>query len=107
MSGWIALAFAGVFEVVWALGLKYSDGFSRLGPTLLTLVASLLSFFCLGISLQTVPFGTAYAIWCGLGAAGVSIAGIALFNEPAQIPRLACLFLILAGVVGLKLVTPE
>jgi quaternary ammonium compound-resistance protein SugE len=103
VSGWIALAFAGAFEVVWALGLKYSDGFSRFWPSLGTLAALLLSFGFLGISLQTVPFGTAYAVWCGLGAAGVALAGIVLFGETATLVRLFCLFLIIAGTVGLKL----
>ncbi len=107
MSGWIALAFAGAFEVVWGLGLKYSEGLSRFWPSIATLMALLLSFLCLGFSLQTVPFGTAYAIWCGLGAAGVAIAGVALFNEPAPLSRLAGPFLIISGVVGLKLVTTE
>lgn len=107
MSGWVALAFAGAFEVVWALGLKYSDGFSRFWPSLGTLAALLLSFGFLAVSLQTVPFGTAYAVWCGLGAAGVAMAGIAFFGEPAAASRIACLLMIVAGTVGLKLMTPE
>jgi quaternary ammonium compound-resistance protein SugE len=105
-SAWIALLFAGLFEVGWALGLKYSDGFTRFWPTVATVVAIVLSFACMGISLKSLPFGTAYALWAGIGAAGTVIVGMAAFGEPADLFRIACLTLIVAGVVGLKLATP-
>jgi quaternary ammonium compound-resistance protein SugE len=105
-GAWIALLLAGLFEVGWALGLKYSDGFTRFWPTVATVVAVVLSFACMGISLKSLPFGTAYALWAGIGAAGTVIVGMAAFGEPADLFRIACLTLIVAGVVGLKLATP-
>jgi quaternary ammonium compound-resistance protein SugE len=106
MAGWLALAAAGLMEIVWTLGLKYSDGFTRLWPVVITVIAVPLSFVFLGMSLQSVPFGIAYAIWGGIGAAGALIAGIALFGEPADPARIVCLSLIVAGMVGLKLASP-
>jgi quaternary ammonium compound-resistance protein SugE len=103
MTAWLALFLAGCFEVIWAVGLKYSDGFSRFWPSMGTAVAILLSFGCLSLALQSMPFGTAYVVWCGIGAAGTTIAGIALFDEPAHFFRLGCLLLIVTGVFGLKL----
>jgi quaternary ammonium compound-resistance protein SugE len=97
---------AGVLEIVWALGLKYSDGFTQLWPSLLTLAAIAMSFALLGWSLKSVPFGTAYAVWTGIGAVGAAVAGIMLFGESADSARVACLVLIVAGTVGLRLVTP-
>jgi quaternary ammonium compound-resistance protein SugE len=104
---WLALFLAGALEIIWALGLKYSDGFTRFWPSVLTLVAIILSFALLGLALRGVPFGTAYAIWTGIGAAGAAIAGVFLFGESADVPRVCCLALIIAGAIGLKLVTPS
>lgn len=106
MMAWIALLLAGLLEIAWALGLKYSDGLTRFWPTLGTVVAILLSFALLSASLRVVPFGTAYAIWTGIGAAGAVVTGMVLFGEPADIVRVTCLGLIVAGMIGLKLVTP-
>jgi quaternary ammonium compound-resistance protein SugE len=103
MAAWLALAAAGAMEIAWTLGLKYSDGFTRLGPNLITAVAIPLSFIFLGFSLQSVPFGVAYAVWAGIGAAGAVVAGIVLFGEPADATRVVCLALIVLGVIGLKL----
>ncbi len=103
---WTLLFLAGLLEIAWALGLKYSHGFTRLWPSLATCLAIGLSFTLLGLSLKSVPFGTAYAVWTGIGAAGSVMLGILLFGEPADATRLACLTLIVAGIVGLKLVTP-
>lgn len=102
---WTALFFAGLFEIGWAIGLKYTEGFSRLVPSLLTLVAMAISLGLLGIALKSLPVGTAYAVWTGVGAVGTAILGIYLFNEPAGALRLASIGLILAGIIGLKLVT--
>jgi quaternary ammonium compound-resistance protein SugE len=104
---WVALFLAGMLEIMWAFGLKYSHGFTRFWPSVATCVAIVLSFGLLGLSLKSVPFGTAYAIWTGIGAAGAAIAGIVLFGEPADAARVGCLLLIVAGTVGLKLVTPN
>jgi quaternary ammonium compound-resistance protein SugE len=103
---WIVLFFAGVFEVVWAVGLKYSDGFSRLWPTVGTLVAAMISFVLLSAAMKQLPLGTAYAIWTGIGAVGAALAGIVLFGESASPVRLLCIGLIAAGIIGLKLATP-
>jgi len=103
---WVALLLAGLLEIAWVLGLKYSAGFTRFWPSVATFVAIALSFGLLGLSLKSVPFGTAYAIWTGIGAAGAAIAGIALFGESADAARIGCLILIVAGTVGLKLATP-
>ena len=100
---WLYLLIAGLFEVGWAIGLKYTEGFSRLGPSLATIAAMILSLGCLGLALKTLPVGTAYAIWTGVGAVGTAILGIYLFAEPANAMRLACIGLIVAGIVGLKL----
>jgi quaternary ammonium compound-resistance protein SugE len=104
--GWLSLLMAGALEIVWILALKYSDGFTRVGPSLVMLVAIGLSFALLGLSLKSVPFGTAYAVWTGIGAAGAVIAGVTLFGEPADIGRIGCLILIVGGTIGLRLVTP-
>jgi quaternary ammonium compound-resistance protein SugE len=102
---WLALFLAGLLEIGWALGLKYSDGFTRFWPSVATVVAIGFSFVLLGISLKTVPFGTAYAMWTGIGAAGTMVIGMVLFGEPADVLRVLCLLLIIAGMVGLKLVS--
>jgi quaternary ammonium compound-resistance protein SugE len=104
---WFSLFMAGVLEIVWALGLKYSDGFTRLWPSVITLAAIAMSFALLGMSLKSVPFGTAYAIWTGIGAAGAAVAGMMLFGESADWARVGCLLLIVVGTVGLRLVTPS
>jgi quaternary ammonium compound-resistance protein SugE len=101
---WLYLLIAGLFEVGWAIGLKYTDGFSRLWPSLATGAAMIVSLGFLGLALKDLPVGTAYAVWTGIGAVGTVILGIALFGEPATALRLACVGLIVAGIVGLKLV---
>lgn len=103
---WIVLFAAGLFEVGWAVGLKYTDGFTRLVPTLLTVACMAISLTLLGLALRSLPLGTAYAVWTGVGTVGTAIAGIILFAEPAEALRLVCIGLIVAGIVGLKLVTP-
>ena len=100
---WFYLVAAGVMEIGWAIGLKYTEGFSRLWPSVLTLVCMIVSISLLGLALKTLPVGTAYAIWTGIGAAGTAIAGIILFAEPATALRLGAISLIVAGVLGLKL----
>jgi quaternary ammonium compound-resistance protein SugE len=104
---WIILFVAGLLEMGWAIGLKYTEGFTRPVPTVLTAVCLAASMWLLGVAVRTLPIGTAYAIWTGIGAAGTVILGIILFKEPATVARLACVGLILAGILGLKLVTPE
>ncbi len=93
---------AGLFECAWAVGLKYSEGFTRPVPSALTIAAMLVSFWLLSVAMKTVPVGTAYAVWTGIGAAGVAVAGILLFNEPRDLARVFCIFLIIAGVAGLR-----
>lgn len=100
---WIILFIAGLFEVGWAVGLKYTEGFTRLWPTVGTAVALIASMVLLGLSLRTLPLGTAYAVWTGIGTVGTVILGIVLFREPATAMRLLCIALILAGIVGLKM----
>ncbi|HWV97871.1 MAG TPA: quaternary ammonium compound efflux SMR transporter SugE [Xanthobacteraceae bacterium] len=102
---WFILFIAGLMEIGWAIGLKYTEGFSRLVPSVLTLGAMLLSVVLLGLALKTLPVGTAYAVWTGIGAVGTAILGIVLFGDPATGARLASIGLIVAGIVGLKLVT--
>lgn len=104
---WIYLFVAGLFEVGWAVRLKYTEGFTRPWPTLWTIGAMVVSLSLLGLALKTLPLGTAYAIWTGTGTAGTVILGIWLFGEPADALRLACIGLIVAGIVGLKLVSPQ
>ncbi|HEY9253071.1 MAG TPA: quaternary ammonium compound efflux SMR transporter SugE [Stenotrophomonas sp.] len=101
---WVYLLLAGLFEIGFAMGLKYSQGFTRLWPSLGTAAAAAISLWLLTQALRTLPVGTAYAIWTGIGALGVAILGIFLFGDSASWPRLACIGLIVAGVVGLKLV---
>jgi quaternary ammonium compound-resistance protein SugE len=104
---WVVLFFAGLCEIGWAVGLKYTEGFSRLWPSIATGVAMLTSVVLLGWSLKTLPLGTAYAVWTGIGAVGTAILGMLLFGESREAARLACIALIVAGIVGLKLVTPD
>lgn len=100
---WIILFFAGLFEVAWAVGLKYTDGFSRPIPSLLTVAAMVVSLVLLGLAMKQLPLGTAYAIWTGIGAIGTVIAGIVLFGESMALIRLASVALIICGLLGLKL----
>jgi quaternary ammonium compound-resistance protein SugE len=102
---WLYLLLAGLFEVGWAIGLKYTEGFSRLVPSLWTVAAMALSLWLLALALKTLPVGTAYAVWTGIGAVGTAALGIYLFDEPATAARLASIGLIVAGIVGLKFVT--
>ena len=104
---WVVLVIAGLFEVGWAVGLKYAEGFTRLWPSLGTAVALVLSMALLGVALRTLPLGTAYAVWTGIGTVGTAILGIVLFREPATAARLACIALIVAGIVGLKVLSPR
>jgi quaternary ammonium compound-resistance protein SugE len=101
---WVFLSVAGLFEVGWAIGLKYTEGFTRLAPSVLTLACMAASMALLGLALKTLPVGTAYAVWTGIGTVGTAILGIYLFGEPATALRLACIGLIVAGILGLKLV---
>lgn len=101
---WIVLFVAGLFEIGWAVGLKYTEGFTRFWPTVWSGVSMLVSLGLLGVALRTLPLGTAYAVWTGIGSAGTVLLGIMLFGESASALRLACVGLILAGIVGLKLV---
>ncbi|EFI51716.1 MAG: quaternary ammonium compound efflux SMR transporter SugE [Bradyrhizobiaceae bacterium] len=102
---WVILFFAGLMEICWAIGLKYTEGFTRLVPSVLTLAAMTISVILLAIALKTLPVGTGYAVWTGIGAVGTAILGIVLFGDPATAGRLACIGLIIAGIVGLKLAT--
>ncbi|NLE87266.1 MAG: quaternary ammonium compound efflux SMR transporter SugE [Myxococcales bacterium] len=99
---WIILFVAGLLEVGWAVGLKYTDGFTRLWPTVATAIALVASMGLLGLAVRTLPLGTAYAVWTGIGTVGTALLGILLFREPATALRLVCIALILAGIVGLK-----
>jgi quaternary ammonium compound-resistance protein SugE len=104
---WILLVVAGLFEIGWAIGLKYTEGFTRLWPSVWTVASMVVSIALLGLALKTIPIGTGYAIWTGIGAAGTAILGIILFAEPATALRLGSIGLIVAGIVGLKLVSPN
>ena len=103
---WIILGLAGLFEIGWAIGLKYTEGFTRLWPTLGTVASMIVSLGLLGIAMKSLPVGTAYAVWVGVGAVGTAILGIVLLGEPASTGRIASLLLIVAGIVGLKLASP-
>ena len=102
---WVILFVAGLFEIAWAVGLKYTEGFTRLWPTVATIVALVASMTLLGIALRTLPLGTAYAVWTGIGSVGTAVLGIVLFREPATVMRLVCIGLIVTGIIGLKLAT--
>lgn len=103
---WVILVVAGLFEIAWAIGLKYTEGFTRLWPTVGTVLAMSVSLLLLGLAMKSLPVGTAYAIWVGVGAVGTAILGIVLFGDPANAGRLISIGLIVAGLVGLKLATP-
>lgn len=100
---WLALIVAGFFEIIWAVGLKYTEGFTKTIPTLWTVAAMIISFFLLSYALRTIPMGTAYAVWTGIGAAGAALFGIFYLGESKDLIRLACLALIVLSVIGLKL----
>lgn len=104
---WVLLTLAGLFEIGWAIGLKYTQGFTKFWPSVLTVVSMAVSLALLGLSLRTLPLGTAYAVWTGIGAVGTVVLGIVLFGEPATAARLACVGLIVAGIVGLKVFSAE
>jgi len=103
MTAWTALLLAGAFEIIWAVGLKQTDGFTRFWPSVGTCAATALSFACMAIALKSIPFATAYAVWCGIGVAGTVIVGVIAFGEPTTAIRLICVALIAAGIIGLKL----
>ena len=103
---WIILIIAGLFEVGWAIGLKYTDGFSRLWPTVFTVLAMIVSVWLLAIAMKSLPVGTAYSVWVGVGSVGTVALGIVLFGEPLNAARLISVALIVAGIMGLKLATP-
>jgi quaternary ammonium compound-resistance protein SugE len=102
---WLVLVAAGVLEIGWAIGLKYTDGFSRLWPSVVTVAAMAVSLLLLGLAVRTLPVGTAYAVWTGIGTVGTVLLGMALFGEPATPLRLAFIAMIVGGIIGLKLVT--
>ncbi|EKE04290.1 MAG: SugE protein [uncultured bacterium] len=99
---WAYLIIAGLFEVIWATGLKYTEGFTRLTPSIITILAMIISVYLLSIAAKSLPIGTSYAVWTGIGVIGTVIAGIILFNEPKDLIRLFCIGLIIAGIIGLK-----
>lgn len=103
---WVILVIAGLFEVVWAIGLKYTEGFTRLWPTIGTVLAMIISLWLLGVAMKSLPVGTAYSVWVGVGAVGTVALGIILLGEPVNAARLISVTLIIAGIVGLKLATP-
>ena len=104
---WLMLIVAGIFEMGWAIGLKYSEGFTKLIPGIFTIVGMIASFYFLSLALKSIPLGTAYAIWTGIGTVGTVILGIMIFKEPFDIIRLICIGLIVVGIVGLKLASPH
>ena len=103
---WVILVLAGLFEIGWAIGLKYTEGFTRLWPSVWTVTAMIVSLALLGLAMKSLPVGTSYAVWVGVGAVGTAILGIVLLGEPATAGRIASLALIVAGIVGLKLSSP-
>ena len=103
---WALLVAAGILEIGWAIGLKYTDGFTRLWPSVWTIAAMVVSMYLLALAARTLPIGTAYAVWVGIGAAGAMILGMVLLGEPRTLARAACVGLIVAGVIGLKLIEP-
>jgi quaternary ammonium compound-resistance protein SugE len=104
---WIYLLIAGILEISWAIGLKYTEGWSKLYPSLITVVLMIASFQFLSMALKTLPIGTAYAIWTGIGAVGTAILGMIIFNEPRDVSRILCILLIVAGIAGLKLTAAQ
>lgn len=106
MNAWLMLLTAGLLEIVWAIGLKYSDGFTKSTASAITIAAMGASMYLLALAARTLPIGTAYAVWTGIGAVGAALLGMMLFAESASLMRVACIALIVAGIVGLKLLTP-
>ncbi|AXX89979.1 QacE family quaternary ammonium compound efflux SMR transporter [Arcobacter suis] len=104
-TNWVILIIAGLFEIFWAIGLKYTDGFSKLIPSILTILSMLISVWLLSISLKTLPLGTAYAVWVGIGTVGTVIAGIILFNDSVNLLRIISILFIILGIIGLKITT--
>ena len=104
-TNWVILIIAGLFEIFWAIGLKYTDGFSKLMPSILTILSMLISVWLLSISLKTLPLGTAYAVWVGIGTVGTVIAGIILFNDSVNLLRIISILFIILGIIGLKITT--
>lgn len=104
---WIYLLIAGILEIGWAIGLKYTEGWSKLYPSLITVVLMIASFQFLSMALKTLPIGTAYAVWTGIGAVGTAVVGMLFFGEPRDIIRVLCVLLIVAGIVGLKLTSAQ
>ncbi len=104
---WILLFIAGIFEIGWAIGLKYTEGLTKLYPSIYTIAAMLLSFYFLAAAVKTIPIGTGYAVWTGIGAVGTTILGIILFDEPKNIMRILCIFLIIIGIIGLKIFSAQ
>jgi quaternary ammonium compound-resistance protein SugE len=102
---WVWLTVAGLLEVVWAVGLKYTEGFTRLWPSAITLAAMAASVYCLAVAVRTIPIGTGYAVWTGIGAVGVAILGMVLFGESRAALRIACIGLVVLGIVGLKVLS--
>ncbi|HEX7250777.1 MAG TPA: quaternary ammonium compound efflux SMR transporter SugE [Burkholderiales bacterium] len=102
---WIWLTVAGLLEVVWAVGLKYTEGFTRLLPSAVTVAAMIASVYCLAVAVKTIPIGTGYAVWTGIGAVGVAILGMVLFGESRELLRIGSILLIVAGIAGLKVLT--
>jgi quaternary ammonium compound-resistance protein SugE len=102
---WLILFLAGLMEVAWAVGLKYTDNFTRLTPSILTLIAMAISVWLLAVAMKTLPVGTAYAVWTGIGAVGTVLCGIILFHEPATLARFFCIGMIIGGIVGLKMLS--
>ena len=106
MGSWSYLIIAGVLEIAWAIGLKYTEGWTRLVPSLITGALLVASFYFLSLAVRTLPIGTAYAVWTGIGTVGAAILGMVLFDEPRDIVRVICIMLIIAGIAGLKLTSP-
>ena len=104
-TNWVILIIAGLFEILWAIGLKYTDGFTKLTPSILTILSMLVSIWLLSISLKTLPLGTAYAIWVGIGTVGTVIAGIILFNDSVNLLSIISILFIILGIIGLKITT--
>ncbi len=102
---WIYLLIAGLFEISWAVGLKFSNGFSQILPSIFTIITMILSFYFLSLSLKSLPLGTAYAVWTGIGTMGTVILGIVIFREPVSFLKISCIFLIIAGITGLKFIS--
>lgn len=104
---WIYLLIAGLLEIGWAIGLKYTEGWSRLLPSVLTGAMMIASFYFLSMALKTLPIGTAYAVWTGIGTVGAAVLGMLIFNEPRDFVRILCILLIIGGIAGLKLTSPQ